>query len=82
MSLNFDNFNSVVELFEKQASTCPDRPYLWRKMESGYEALTWKNVRNSVVSFATALKNIGILDKDSKNSWFWSEIMGNAKKIR
>ena len=64
MSLNFDNFNSVVELFEKQASTCPDRPYLWRKMEGGYEALTWQNVRNRVVSFATALKNIGILEGD------------------
>ncbi len=66
MSLNFDEFNSVVEVFEKQSSTYKDKPYLWRKWDgkTGYEAITWQMVRNKVESFAGALKNIGILEGD------------------
>jgi len=66
MSLNFDEFNSVVEIFDKQSSTYKDKPYLWRKSseKTGYEALTWQEVRNKVESFAAALKNIGILEGD------------------
>ncbi len=66
MSLNFDEFNSVVEIFDKQSSTHKDKPYLWRKSveKTGYEALTWQEVRNKVESFAAALKNIGILEGD------------------
>ena len=66
MSVNFDEFNSVVEIFEKQSSTYKDKPYLWRKSgeKTGYEALTWQEVRNKVESFAAALKNIGILEGD------------------
>ena len=50
MSLNFDEFNSVVEIFDKQSSTYKDKPYLWRKSgeKTGYEALTWQEVRNKV----------------------------------
>ena len=66
MSLNFDEFNSVVEVFEKQSLTYKDKPYLWRKLDekTSYEAITWQMVRNKVESFAGALKNIGILEGD------------------
>ena len=64
MSLNFDEFNSVVKIFEKQSSMLQDQPYLWRKIDDKYSSLSWKEVRNNVESFSTALKNLGILAGD------------------
>ncbi len=64
MSINFDEFNSVVKIFEKQSSVLNDQPYLWRKINDQYVPLSWKEVRNKVESFSTALKNVGILEGD------------------
>ncbi|MDP7196708.1 MAG: AMP-binding protein, partial [SAR202 cluster bacterium] len=64
MSLNFDKFNSVVKIFDKQSSMLQDQPYLWRKIDDKYSSLSWKEVRNNVESFSTALKNLGILAGD------------------
>ena len=64
MSLNFDEFNSVVKIFEKQSSMLQDQPYLWRKIDDKYSSLSWKEVRSNVERFSTALKNIGILEGD------------------
>ena len=64
MSLNFDEFNSVVKIFDKQSSMLQDQPYLWRKINDKYSSLSWQEVRNNVESFSTALKNLGILAGD------------------
>ena len=64
MSLNFDEFNSVVKIFEKQSYTLQDQPYLWRKIDDKYLSLSWKEVRINVERFSTALKNLGILEGD------------------
>ena len=64
MSLNFDEFNSVVKIFEKQSSMLQDQPYLWRKIDDKYLSLSWKEVRSNVERFSTALKNLGILAGD------------------
>ena len=64
MSLIFDEFNSVVKIFDKQSSMLQDQPYLWRKIDDKYSSLSWKEVRNNVESFSTALKNLGILEGD------------------
>ncbi len=64
MSLNFNEFNSVVKIFEKQSSMLQDQPYLWRKIDDKYSSLSWKEVRSSVERFSTALKNLGILEGD------------------
>ena len=64
MSLNFDEFNSVVKIFDKQSSMLQDQPYLWRKIDDKYSSLSWKEVRSSVERFSTALKNLGILEGD------------------
>ena len=64
MSLIFDEFNSVVKIFDKQSSMLQDQPYLWRKIDDKYSSLSWKEVRNNVERFSTALKNIGILEGD------------------
>ena len=64
MSLNFDEFNSVVKIFEKQSSMLQDQPYLWRKIDDKYSSLSWKEVRSNVERFSNALKNLGILEGD------------------
>ena len=64
MSLNFDEFNSVVKIFDKQSSMLQDQPYLWRKIDDKYSSLSWKEVRSNVEIFSTALKNLGILEGD------------------
>ena len=64
MSVNFDKFNSVVEIFEKQSSLLNNIPYLWRKVEDKYVSLSWQEVRNKVENLAVALKNVGILEGD------------------
>ena len=64
MSLNFDEFNSVVKIFEKQSYTLQDQPYLWRKIDDKYLSLSWKEVRINVERFSTALRNLGILEGD------------------
>ena len=64
MSLNFDEFNSVVKIFEKQSSTLQDQPYLWRKIDDKYLSLSWKEIRINVERFSTALRNLGILEGD------------------
>ncbi len=64
MSLNFDEFNSVVKIFDKQTSMLQDQPYLWRKINDKYSSLSWKEVREIVERFSTALKNLGILEGD------------------
>ena len=64
MLLNFDEFNSVVKIFDKQSSMLQDQPYLWRKIDDKYSSLSWKEVRNNVESFSAALKNLGILAGD------------------
>ena len=64
MSVNFDEFNSVVAIFAKQSSLLNNSPYLWRKVEHKYVSLSWQEVRNKVESLAVALKNTGILEGD------------------
>ena len=64
MSLNFDEFNSVVKIFDKQSYTLQDQPYLWRKIDDKYLSLSWKEVRINVERFSTALRNLGILEGD------------------
>ena len=64
MSLNFDEFNSVVKIFEKQSSMLQDQPYLWRKIDDKYSSLSWTEVRSNVERFSTALKNLGVLEGD------------------
>ena len=33
MSLNFDNFNSIISLFHHQAKSLKDNAYLWKKID-------------------------------------------------
>ena len=64
MSLNFDQFNSIVSLFHHQVKLFQDKPYLWKKIDGKYISLSWKQVREQVDSIAKGLINIGILKGD------------------
>ena len=64
MSLNFDQFNSIVSLFHHQVRLFQDKPYLWKKIDGKYTSLSWKQVREQVDSIAKGLKNLGILKGD------------------
>ena len=64
MSLNFDEFNSVLEIFEKQTYALADKPYLWSKINNSYQSMSWQEVKDNVTSFAKGLINIGILEGD------------------
>ena len=64
MSVNFDEFNSVVSVFEKQSLSLNHTPYLWRKDQDKYVSLSWYEVQEKVKKLASALKNSGILEGD------------------
>jgi len=49
MSLNFDQFNSIVSLFHHQVKLFQDKPYLWKKIDG-------KFVPVGEESFVTAIK--------------------------
>ena len=46
MSVDFNKFNSVISLFDKQSTALSEKPYLWHKIDNEYLPLTWKQVRN------------------------------------
>jgi len=64
MSLNFDQFNSIVSLFHHQVKLFQDKPYLWKKIDGKYTSISWKQVREQVGSIAKGLINLGILKGD------------------
>ena len=64
MSLNFDQFNSIVSLFHHQVKLFQDKPYLWKKIDGKYTSLSWQQVREQVDSLAKGLRNLGILNGD------------------
>ena len=64
MSINFDNFNSIISLFNHQVNLLQDRPYLWRKENGKFVSLSWNEVSKQVDAIALALIDLGILKGD------------------
>ena len=64
MSLNFDQFNSIVTLFRNQAKLNGEKPYLWKKFDGKYISLSWYEILKQVESIARGLINLGILKGD------------------
>ena len=64
MSINFDNFNSIISLFNHQVNLLQDRPYLWRKENGKFVSLSWNEVGKQVDAIALALIDLGILKGD------------------
>ena len=64
MSINFDEFNSVVSLFAHQTSSLSKDPYLWKKFNDKFISLSWEEVKQQVESIAKGLLSLGILKGD------------------
>ena len=64
MSINFDNFNSVVSLFSHQSSSLNTNPYLWKKSNGKFISLSWKEVKENVEALVKGLLSLGILKGD------------------
>ena len=64
MSINFDNFNSVVSLFHNQSLSLGTKPYLWKKVNEKFVSLSWNEVLEKAESIAKGLINLGILKGD------------------
>ena len=64
MTVNFDNFNSIVSLFEYQAENLSTKPYLWKKNNKEFDFLTWDKVKSMVDQIAKSLSSLGILEGD------------------
>ncbi len=64
MSVDYDNINSVLSIFEEQAHQFKEKPYLWRKINDKYASLSWSEVHDQVCKLALALSGLGILNGD------------------
>ena len=64
MTVNFDNFDSIVSLFEYQAENLSTKPYLWKKNDKEFDFLTWNKVKSMVDQIAKSLSSLGILEGD------------------
>ena len=64
MSVNFDNFNSIISLFHHKSESLGNKPYLWKKINEEFVSLSWEEVRRSVDTIANGLLGLGILKGD------------------
>ena len=64
MSINFEEFNSVVSLFHHQSLTLSHNPYLWKKLDNKFTPLSWNETKDQVEAIAKGLINLGILKGD------------------
>ena len=64
MSVDYDNINSVLSIFDEQAHQYKEKPYLWRKINDKYASLSWSEVHDQVCKIALALTGLGILNGD------------------
>ena len=64
MSINFDQFNSIVSLFYHQSIKLADEPYLWKKLDNQFVPLSWKKISEQVEAIAQGLIDLGILKGD------------------
>ena len=64
MSIDYENINSVLSIFDAQARKFADKPYLWRKVQNKYESLSWNEVYNKVSKTTLALSELGIIAGD------------------
>ena len=64
MSINFDQFNSIVSLFHHQSINLADKPYLWKKSDDQFVSLSWKQIREQVEAIGQGLINLGVLTGD------------------
>jgi len=59
-----ERWQNLVQMFFEQAGRLGDAPFLWRKSESGWQPLSWREAASRVASFAAALRALGLQPGD------------------
>jgi len=59
------DFKNILQLFLDRVENLSDKPYIWEKIHSEWKPMTWKEARDYVLNFASALKERGHKDKDA-----------------
>ena len=60
----FEHFPNLVTMFFTRAREGGDTPFLWRKQEGGWQALSWAEVARQVAALAAGLKALGLKPGD------------------
>jgi len=60
----FEHFPSLVTMFFRRAAENGDKPFLWRKRDGEWRAITWADAARQVASLAVGLKDIGLVPGD------------------
>ncbi len=61
---HLDHFPSLVAMFFDRAEKGGDSPFLWRKADRAWQALSWNEVANQVAALAHNLRKLGLREGD------------------
>ncbi|WP_227339929.1 AMP-dependent synthetase/ligase [Sphingopyxis sp. P8] len=61
---HLDHFPSLVAMFFDRAEKGGDSPFLWRKADRAWQALSWNEVANQVAALAHNLRKLGLKEGD------------------
>lgn len=79
--MDYAGIRNLPALFFERAETFGDRPFLWRKQDDAWHALTWREVADSVTALALGLRAVGIkpgdrvtLVSESRPEWLIADL--------
>jgi len=55
---------NLVDMFEKSAAICGDKPFLWAKVDDRYQPWSWRDVRDQTEKLSRALVHKGLKPGD------------------
>ena len=61
---HLDHFPSLVAMFFDRAARGGDEPFLWRKADRAWQALSWREVAEQVAALAHNLRKLGLKEGD------------------
>src|SRR3546814_3555212 len=61
---HLDHFPSLVAMFFDRAARGGEDPFLWRKADRAWQALSWRQVANQVSALAHNLRELGLREGD------------------
>jgi long-chain acyl-CoA synthetase len=60
----FEHYPNLVTMFFRRAREEGDKPFLWRKQESGWQSISWAEAARRVSALAAGLKGLGLQPGD------------------
>ena len=64
MSINFDKYSSIINMFFDKSKNRKNKPYLWIKNNGVFESLSWEDVELTVKCVSRSLLDLGVLKGD------------------